>query len=188
MLATKEYARMRALAYARRWAFARNPLFNDYSPYGGNCTNFASQCLLAGGLVMNYEPVYGWFYRSDSDRAAAWTGVPFFYRFLTENEGEGPFATERDTLEIGDFIQLGTDEGDFYHTLVVVGTEGGEYLVAAQSEDAFLRPLSEYRYARSRFLHIEGIRVVADDGTALYRALLEGVALPGEISLSYMRI
>ncbi len=185
MLVTLPYNRERAYLYAKRWAFARNPLFNDYSPYGGNCTNFASQCLLAGTLVMNYEPVFGWFYRSDSDRSAAWTGVPFFYRFLTENEGEGPFATERDALEIGDFIQLGPNEGDFYHTLVVVGTEGGEYLVAAHSDDAFLRPLSEYTYERARFLHIEGVRVEADEGAPLFRALLEGTALPGALSLTY---
>ena len=69
MLATKEYDRMRALAYARRWAFARNPLFNDYSPFGGDCTNFVSQCLLAGALVMNETPNFGWYYKSDLDRA-----------------------------------------------------------------------------------------------------------------------
>ncbi len=108
MLVTLPYNRERATTYARRWALARNPLFNDYSPYGGNCTNFASQCLLAGALVMNFEPTFGWYYRSDSDRAAAWTGVPFFYRFLTENGGVGPYAVESDALELGDFIQLGT--------------------------------------------------------------------------------
>ncbi len=178
MLATFAYNRERAYLYAKRWALARNPLFNDYSPYGGNCTNFASQCLLAGAPVMNYEPVYGWFYRSDADRAAAWTGVPFFYRFLTENAGEGPYATESDALEVGDFIQLGTSEGDFYHTLVVVGAEGGEYLVAAQSDDYFLRPLSEYRYDRARFLHIEGVRVLLSDDAAVFYDLLEGRALP----------
>jgi len=144
MLLTLPYNRERAVLYARRWALGRNPLFNDYSPYGGNCTNFASQCLLAGCLVMNFEAVYGWFYRSDSDRAAAWTGVPFFYRFLIENQGEGPYAAESEMLENGDFIQLGSNEGDFYHTLVVVGKEGDDYLVAANSDDAFVRPLSSY--------------------------------------------
>jgi hypothetical protein len=173
------------VTYARRWALARNPLFNDYSPYGGNCTNFASQCLLAGSLVMNFEPTFGWYYRSDSDRAAAWTGVPFFYRFLTENEDVGPYATESATVEMGDFIQLGTSEGDFYHTLVVVGREGEDYLVAAQSDDAFLRPLSTYSYNRSRFLHILGVRAEAHDGGAYFRNLLDATALPGVLSLTY---
>ncbi len=178
MLATFPYNRERAYLYAKRWAFARNPLFNDYTPYGGNCTNFASQCLLAGAPVMNNEPTFGWYYRSDADRAAAWTGVPFFYRFLIENTAEGPFAIERNELEIGDFIQLGTNEGDFYHTLVVVGAEGGEYLVAAHSEDAFLRPLSEYIYDRARFLHIEGVRIQLSDGAPVFYNLLDGRSLP----------
>ncbi len=185
MLLTLPYNRERAVTYARRWALARNPLFNDYSPYGGNCTNFASQCLLAGALVMNFEPTFGWYYRSDSDRAAAWTGVPFFYRFLTENTGIGPFAEVRESVELGDFIQLGTSEGDFYHTLVVVGQEGEDYLVAAQSDDAFLRPLSTYTYERSRFLHILGVRIKADDGESYFRNLLEATALPAELSLVY---
>ena len=185
MLTTLPYNRERALLYARRWALARNPLFNDYSPYGGNCTNFASQCLLAGALVMNFEPTFGWYYRSDSDRAPAWTGVPFFYRFLTENVGEGPYATEQESLEGGDFIQLGSEEGDFYHTLVVLGKEGEDYLVAAQSDDAYMRPLSTYSYARSRFLHIEGVRVNTDDGATYFRALLDGMALPDALSLVY---
>jgi hypothetical protein len=134
---------------------------------------------------MNYEPTFGWYYRSDADRAAAWTGVPFFYRFFIENEGVGPYAVERDALEVGDFIQLGTGEGDFYHTLVVVGNEGGDYLVAAHSDDAFLRPLSSYTYDRARFLHVLGVRVEADDGAAYFRALLDGVSVPGALRFAY---
>ena len=43
----------RAVAYARRWALDRNPLFVDFTGQGGNCTNFVSQCVLAGSCVMN---------------------------------------------------------------------------------------------------------------------------------------
>ena len=48
MLITKPYQRERAVEYARRWALDRNPLFADFSGIGGNCTNFVSQCVLAG--------------------------------------------------------------------------------------------------------------------------------------------
>ena len=97
----------------------------------------------------------------------------------------GPYAAESDSLELGDFIQLGTSEGDFYHTLVVVGREGEDYLVAAQSDDAFLRPLSTYSYNRSRFLHILGVRAEADDGGLYFRNLLDATALPAALSLTY---
>ena len=182
MLAIKDYNRMRAITYARRWAFARNPLFNDYSSFGGDCTNFASQCLLAGSLVMNETPTFGWYYKSDGDRAPAWTGVEELYRFLTENTGVGPFAREVSEGEAqpGDIVQLGRAEDDFYHTLVVMETGEAGITVAAHTNDAFLRPLSSYEYALSRFLHMEGVRFSVPDGTAVFYAYLEGRALPPE--------
>ena len=118
---------------------------------------------------MNFTPDVGWFYRSADDRAAAWTGVEYFYRFLTSNRGEdgqvigsgaGPFAEEVPLrqLEIGDFIQFGRETGDFYHTPVVVGFYRGEPLLAAHSYDGYNRLLSSYRYQRLRCLHILGAR------------------------------
>lgn len=180
MLAVKEYNRMRALAYARRWAFARNPLFNDYSPFGGDCTNFVSQCLLAGALVMNETPTFGWYYKSDSDRAPAWTGVEPFFDFLVGNAGEGPFGSEIGESEAqpGDVVQLGRSEEDFYHTLLVMEAGEGGITVAAHTNDAFLRPLASYEYALARFIRIDGVRIPISDGTAAFYALIEGRALP----------
>ena len=156
------YNRDAAVAYARRWAFSRNPAYYDFSRIGGDCTNFASQCVFAGSGVMNFTPVFGWFYRNINDRTPSWTGVEFFYDFIVNNQGEGPFAREvpKEELEVGDVVQLGRATGDFYHTPVVVGFSGNEPLVAAHSYDAFNRTLSSYRAARLRFLHIEGGRTV----------------------------
>ena len=186
MLAIKEYDRGRAFTYAKRWAFARNPLFTDYTGLGGNCTNFASQCALAASLQMNYTPTFGWYYRSDGDRAPAWTGVPFFYNFMTENAAEGPFgrAATAAEMEVGDFVQLGRSEEEYYHTLVVVAKEGGELLVAAQSDDAFMRPLSTYSFSVSRFIHIIGVRVPLPPDNDAFAALLAGEALPSSGSPS----
>ena len=39
-----------AYNYAERWAHDRNPKYHDYSNEGGDCANFVSQCLLAGGF------------------------------------------------------------------------------------------------------------------------------------------
>ena len=188
MLAVTEYHRPRAYTYAKRWAFARNPLFNDYTPFGGDCTNFISQCLLAGSLQMNTTPTFGWYYQSDQNRSPSWTGVPFFYDFLVGNMGVGPFGRETDAaaLLVGDAVQLGRDENDFYHTLLVVGREGEDLLVAAHSDDAFARPLSTYVYNLARFLHIEGVRVELADAYADYARLLDGIALPP--SGSYRRV
>ena len=60
-LAVKSYDRRSAAAYAQRWAYFRNPDFLDFSDLGGDCTNFASQCIYAGSGVMNFTPTYGWY-------------------------------------------------------------------------------------------------------------------------------
>ena len=153
------YDREAAVAYARKWAYGRNPAFYDYSEIGGDCTNYASQCIYAGAKLMNFTPVYGWFYRSANDRTASWTGVEYLYNFLVSNDGAGPFARAVPLAELqrGDVVQLGR-QTDFYHTPVVVGFSGGEILVAAHSYDVYGKRLSSYNAAVIRGLHIEGVR------------------------------
>lgn len=154
------YNRTAAVAYARKWAFSRNPAYYNFQRIGGDCTNFASQCIYAGAGVMNFTPVTGWFYRSANDRAPSWTGVEYLYNFLIGNEGLGPFAEESplSRLEVGDIVQLGRETGDFYHSPVVVGFSNGQILIAAHTYDAYMRPLSSYIYERARGIHILGVR------------------------------
>ena len=153
------YDRDAAVAYARRWALDRNRAYYDFENVGGDCTNFASQCIYAGAGVMNYAPVTGWFYRSASDRTAAWTGVEYLHAFLVSNRSAGPFAhvASQGEVEPGDIVQLGTRNGDFYHTPVIVAVRPA-ILVAAHTNDALDRPLSSYDYETVRFLHIDGVR------------------------------
>ena len=153
------YNRDAAVAYAKKWALSRNPAFYDFSNVGGDCTNFASQCIYAGANVMNYTRDVGWYYRSATDRAAAWTGVEYMYRFLTKNSGRGPYATEMqlEYAQPGDIIQLSFDYTLFSHTIVVIETYP-QILIAAHSEDSLYRPLDTYPYTRVRLLHIEGAR------------------------------
>ncbi len=153
------YDREAAVAYARRFALGRNPRYYDFENIGGDCTNFASQCLYAGSGVMNETPITGWYYRSVSDRAAAWTGVAYLYNFLVGNRSVGPYArvvSPRDAMP-GDIVQLGTRDGHFYHSPVITAT-WPTLLVAAHTDDALDRPLSSYIYEVARFLHIDGVR------------------------------
>ena len=157
------YNRAAAVAYARRWAYGRNPAFYDYESIGGDCTNFASQCLYAGAPVMNFTPTFGWYYLGPNDKAPAWTGVEFFHNFLTRAQPTpGPFGVpaELARLEPGDFVQLRLGQKRFGHTPVVVAV--GEpptpenILLAAHSYDADNRPLATYQYLALRGIHILG--------------------------------
>ena len=153
------YDREAAVAYAWEWALSRNPEFYDFTEIGGDCTNFASQCIYAGAGVMNFTPIFGWFYRSPDDRTASWTGVEYLYEFLVSNRSVGPYAREVSWREArpGDVVQLGRADGDFYHTLVITEITP-TILVAAHSADSLDRPLYTYRFDVARFLHIEGVR------------------------------
>lgn len=159
------YDRAAAVAYAHRWAYGRNPEFYDFEELGGDCTNFASQCLYAGTGVMNFTPTFGWYYLSGSDKAPAWTGVPYFYNFLTrEQPTPGPFGVEvsdaLERLQPGDFVQLRFSADRFGHTPVIVEINGPptlrNILVAAHTDDADYRPLNTYYYREIRFIHILG--------------------------------
>lgn len=159
MILEKPYIRERAVLYARKYALVRNPLFYTFEGIGGNCTNFASQCVLAGSCVMNFTPTFGWYYLSTNRRSASWTGVDFFFDFFTGNEGVGPFGTEvgLQDVEIGDLIQL-SNGVDFYHTLVITEIKDGEIYICANSIDSLDRPLSSYDYASLRAIHVLGVR------------------------------
>lgn len=153
------YNRFAAVAYARAWATSRNPAYYNFEEIGGDCTNFASQCIYAGARVMNYTPTFGWYYRSSYDRSPSWSGVEYLYNFLVNNRSVGPFAHEISAAKAqpGDIVQLGTADGHFYHSPVITSVSP-EILVAAHTYDALDRPLSTYVYDRARFLHIDGVR------------------------------
>ena len=150
------YDRKAAVSYARRWALKRNPAYLDFQGIGGDCTNFVSQCLYAGSGVMNFTPAFGWYYRSAADRAPAWTSVEYLYRFLTENQGAGPYAAVVRSSEVcpGDVVQLANPGERYTHAALVIEVSGGELYVASHSFDAWRKPLSAYRQPVRRFLHI----------------------------------
>ena len=160
-----EYNRSEAVRYALRWALARNPDYYDYADVGGDCTSFASQSVYAGTGVMNYTPTFGWYYIDANDKSPSWSGVEYFYNFMTTNEGVGPFAEEAPLSELmpGDIIQLANSSGKFYHTLVLTMIRSvrgmRNYYICAHNNDAFQRNLNTYRFSTLRGIHILGARV-----------------------------
>ena len=131
MLEQIPYNRDKAINYAEKWAFGRNPEFLDFENIGGDCTNFASQCIFAGCNVMNFTPMYGWYYKNSFNRTPSWSGTKFLYEFLTLNKSVGPFAID-------------------------VDIKGDDIFIAAHSEDAFMRKLNSYKFDKVRYIHILG--------------------------------
>lgn len=131
----------------------QNP-FHDYSGLsGGNCTNFASQVIMAGlvqsdnmstvyGQRANYDidigsGYYEWYYISDSSRGPAFTGANKLFEYADYNlptyRGLHFDYVTNDTLtefmdyglvELGDIIFADWDhDGIIEHSMVVTGID-----------------------------------------------------------------
>ena len=177
MLVIKPYNRENAVAYARKYAFSQNSLFANFAGIGGNCTNFVSQSIYAGSCEMNYKPTFGWYFISLDDRSPSWTGVEYFYNFMTQNTDVGPFGRDAtsDELELGDVVQLAREGEDYYHSLLVVGFDGEDILVAAQTNNAYAKPLSTYDYDYARYIKILGVRLESPETTdSCFERIMQG--------------
>lgn len=151
-----------ALAYADQYAMDRNPEWADYSSVGGNCQNFVSQCLYAGGIPMDTQgdAVWKW-YGSEVSNAAtetgcsmSWASVTNFRKYVEENTGFGLVAVLDAPYysgQPGDVIQMGTEDG-WEHTVIVrslVANAAGEtvdYLICSNTNDMANYPVSLYGY------------------------------------------
>ena len=157
------YDREKAVAYAHKWAFSRNPNYYSFDEIGGDCTNFISQCLYAGSGVMNHTPETGWYYHSLQNRSPAWTSVVSLHKFLTGNHGPGPYGRELplEAAQPGDIIQLSFQPNHYSHSLLVTQTgpvpTPYNILIATHTFDADNRPLASYSYVTCRLIHIEGV-------------------------------
>lgn len=156
-LREKQYNRQKCVQYANQWALSRNPSYYDYEKIGGDCTNFASQCIYAGCGEMNPK---SWYYWNANNKSPSWTGVEFLYDFLVNNKSVGPRGMEvsQNEIQIGDLIQLSQNGKRFSHSLIVVAIQNVNYLsdilIATHSQDALNRPVATYDFQKIRFVHI----------------------------------
>ena len=152
------YNREVVYEYAKKWAYGRNPKYYNFDSVGGDCTNFVSQCIYAGCKQMNYNRINGWYYINGNNKSPSWTGVEFFYKFLTTNNNLGPKGEETtiDKLEIGDVVQLSFNRQIFSHSLIVIknGINTDNTLIAAHTYDIFGKSVSEYGFEKYRCIHI----------------------------------
>ena len=119
----KKYDREAASLYARK--YAKNPN-KDYPFYGkpdykGDCTDFTSQCLYAGGIVTDNVGKYQW-YKLNS----AWRGANKFYEYWNNNKGSGSTKGLKASKSIFKDIRLADliekkPKNAVTHTVIVTG-------------------------------------------------------------------
>lgn len=164
------YDRKSAAGYAMKWALSRNTAYKDYEEWGGDCTNFISQCVHAGGIPFDNNGnniLKQWYWYSDMSRTPSWTAAEPFYKYIIGNNSSnthnfGIYAEEVDyyDLEIGDIVQLVYEDNLAYHTMIVsdIILDGDflvDYLICQHTYDLLNYPLS-LKVGEKRYIKIFG--------------------------------
>ena len=159
------YDRAAAEQYMRQYDHQRNDRWYAYDDVGGNCMNFGSQVLSAGGIPPvsgGYET--GWYYFSSSDVTLPWVNVGGFLDLAASHTGSGLVAAADApyfTGEVGDIITMGVEEPR-NHTTVICGIltdDAGQtvdYLLCSNTANLRNYPASAYYYANRQLTKILG--------------------------------
>ncbi len=163
------YNRTAALNYAYAWnTHLRNPLYADYSSVGGDCTNYTSQCLIAGGAPNDNITPYTWYYYGPNppNRTTSWTSVQPFYDYLVNNWtpwGLWGYPTNFAGVAEADLIQYKWKAGAAWaHTMIITwiwrDSAGGNssIYVSGHTNDEYNVPLAGQLYNAIRYLKVGG--------------------------------
>ena len=173
------YDRLQAVEYVKKYWNTRNydTVYTDYDDYGGNCQNFCSQALYAGGISMDYSGPYTyqwkWFGEYPNEaatpygRSYSWRGVDEFYSYATSGNTNGMVCVADRPLtmaEKGDILQFGAYNEWRHSTFItdIIYDENGELLdfaIASNTADRLNYPASAYAYSAVRIIHIMGEKV-----------------------------
>jgi hypothetical protein len=153
----KSFDRQAAARYAIKYALNHNPEWPSDAGLGGDCTNFVSQALYAGGwtmirrgTILGSERDGGSWYSgragsSPRDRSRTWAAAANFAQFLQAGGRARRCAISE--LALADVVQL-KRFNTIYHTVIVTGmlpdsvTKKSMPFVTYHSRDVLQRPLS----------------------------------------------
>lgn len=163
--ANAAYSDSKAVAYARKWALSYNPLYNSHA-IKGDCTNFVSQCVIAGGKSMKkpspvpigiksttthwysirYEEwhtnnyVYRW------NESTSFIRVTDFFTYWKNNGISTAYYSTKNAAQngaaIGDVVQLKNGDGKWYHSIIITGGSKGNRTFCAHSDPHKDKPVS----------------------------------------------
>lgn len=154
-----QYDREAAVSYSDRWVGQRNGDWDDFTGQGGNCQNYVSQSLYAGGIPRDISGRTMWSWKrpgtwlpEDKERSLSWINVEVFRQYVSFNHGYGLSALPDAPYlegEIGDVIQMGFPDR-WSHTVlisrVITDARGNtvDYLVNSNTADLKNFPVSAY--------------------------------------------
>lgn len=124
-----------ACAYAEKYALKANPKYKSFDGIGGDCTNFISQILYAGGVKQTntWKPYTN-----------PWVRVEEIYLYLTTQNLATKLPNEK-SLSKGCLIQFYTPKiGKFFHNgFITYELPNNDYLYCCHSYNKLNYPLSQ---------------------------------------------
>ena len=152
----ENYNREKAREYAIKWATSSNKEYYNFINDGGDCTNFVSQVLRAGGLdfigsKMNATNTNSWFYYSANlpNRSSTWTAAhPFSLHFGKEHkraynyreyivkEALIDFNQIYQTIYIGDIVQYSRPNNIVFHSQAITDILDRETIYFSQHSNS----------------------------------------------------
>ena len=127
------YSKNNAALYAGRYGADPNRLQYIYISRleGGDCTNFASQCIRAGGL----SDTNGWYYNNSSSYSASWVNVELLRDYLMNNGLARGYYQDVPNYPAsaggvrGTLIQF-SDGYSWHHSAIMMGHNYQGYVIA----------------------------------------------------------
>lgn len=155
------YNRELSVEYALKYALKPNPIFRYFyseNDSGGDCTNFISQCLLAGGAEMMYD-INPWWYKRNNSGASTYHSWSFSWSIAsslywniminTKDSLKGVKAKEErkaESLLPGDIIFYENFQNKIFHSAIVTDFSRGSPLISQHTQDLknvpYLKPYS----------------------------------------------
>lgn len=134
------YNRQAAVDYANRWWNRFNPAFPKFDD---DCTNFISQCLLAGGAPMTGAPnrAKGWWLKGGTWSYSWTTSNALRWYVETSKKGlVGKRVSSVSELRLGDLIFIDFDgDGRINHSLIITSIVKGVPYVNAHTTNSYHR-------------------------------------------------
>lgn len=147
---TANYSYRDALSYAEKYYKSYNKNYPDWSSSGGDCANFVSQCLYAGGKAMRGTPgssssadnFSNWFSSGTSQNtknvSSTWRGADAFkWYWMDHSESYKKFTAVDSTSwnygYTGDAVSLLNSNGRAMHTMLITGYNNPDFILSAHT-------------------------------------------------------
>lgn len=117
-----------------------NSVYHNYNDMGGDCANYTSQCIAAGGMPqVKCAPTArdGWYYVDRDDRSGTWTGAGYLREWMASNRGIKKTA-DPSTLLKGSPVFYTRDASIVQHATICVGrNSAGTPIINSHNKDVY---------------------------------------------------